>query len=449
MDTNARRRPLVKHEETPIHARCRQVAPVKLGVIGDDFTGSSDIALMLSGARGEGMRTVLYVGTPVEAAAPGVEAGVIALKSRSLPVAEAVAQSLHALEWLRAQGAERILFKICSTFDSTPEGNIGPVAEALMDALGGDAPVIVTPAFPATGRTVYRGHLFVGDALLSESGLERHPLTPMTDPNLVRWLGRQTRGAVGLVTLDTVAAGADAVRAVLMAQGRRLVICDAVRDEDLRVLGQAMVGGGMPLAVCGAGLAIGLPALLGAGGHASDWTPVTGPAVALSGSCSAATRAQIAAHEAEGHPLRRIDVDALIARDDASAVAAELADWACAQGGVPLLATSGDPSVVAAIQGRPGAAASAAAVEGLFAALATALADRGIVRIISAGGETSGAVVATLEARVLEIGPMIDPGVPAVAVLRHGKRLGLALKSGNFGAPDFFAKAARIIGGDA
>ena len=468
---------------------------MRLGVIGDDFTGSSDIALMLAGARGEGLATVQYVGVPCgpagqDADAPDadagdieardVEAGVVALKSRSVPVADAVAQSLAALEWLRAQGAQTILFKVCSTFDSTPEGNIGPVAEALADALaratGRDDPVIVCPAFPATGRTVYRGHLFVGDRLLSESGLESHPLNPMTDPDLVRWLGRQTAGAVGRVGFDVVAGGADAVREALIAErdaGRRLVVCDAVRDDDLRVLGRAMVEGGFPLAVCGSGLALGLPALLGAGASGSDafgsgtsgasasgasasgsggpgsgWSGIEGPAVALSGSCSGATRAQLAAHEAAGHPVRRLDADAIvggIARPD------ELADWALGRAGeglVPVLATSDDPDAVRAVQERHGRERSAAAIEAMHGALALALVSRGATRIVAAGGETSGAVVTALGAKALAIGPMIDPGVPALATGHGDARIGLALKSGNFGAPDFFGKAARILADD-
>ena len=270
---------------------------MKVGVIGDDFTGSSDIGLMLAGAAGGGLATVQYVGVPTRPAEPAVEAGVVALKSRSIPVGDAVRQSLEALDWLRAQGAGTILFKVCSTFDSTPEGNIGPVAEALIEALGTSAPVIVCPAFPATGRSVYRAHLFVGDRLLSQSGLENHPLNPMTDPDLARWLSRQVAGEVGRVTFETVLAGPEAVREALVAErdaGRQLVVCDAVRDEDLRVLGAALVAGGFPLAVCGSGLALGLPELLrgdgGPAGASDTWCGFPGAAVCLSGSCSVASR---------------------------------------------------------------------------------------------------------------------------------------------------------------
>ena len=421
---------------------------MRVGVIGDDFTGSSDIALMLAGASGEGLPTVQYVGVPTTRADEGVDAGVVSLKSRSTPPADAVARSLEALAWLEEQGAGPILFKICSTFDSTPEGNIGPVAEALARAIGTDRPVIVCPALPAAGRTVYRGHLFVDSMLLNESGLENHPLNPMTDANLVRWLGKQVAGEVGSVPWPIVARGVGAVRAALDAElqaGRQLVVCDALRDEDLRVLGQAMVAGGYDLAVCGSGLALGLPGLLRSRAGTTSWEPVAGPCVALSGSCSSATRAQLAAHEAADHPVRRIDVDRVLSGDeDVDA----LARWALQRSeALPVLATSDDPDAVARIQARHGRDASAAAVERLFGALARALVERGATRLVSAGGETSGAVVTALGATTLEIGPMIAPGVPAVAAELHGRRLGLVLKSGNFGQEDFFARAARILGG--
>ena len=286
---------------------------MKIGAIGDDFTGSSDLALMLSGSAGEGLATVQYVGTPTGRADRHVEAGVVALKSRSIPADEAVRQSLDALDWLLAQGCEQILFKVCSTFDSTPDGNIGPVAEALIERLGTNAPVVVCPAFPATGRSVYRGHLFVGDALLNESGLENHPLNPMTDANLVRWLSRQTKAEVGLITWPTIAKGAEAVRSALMAErdaGRQLVICDAISDDDLVVLAKAMQG--FPLAVCGSGLALGLPDLIGTDTRSANWQGIPGRAVALAGSCSRATREQIAVHR-KNAAVRSVDIDGVIA----------------------------------------------------------------------------------------------------------------------------------------
>lgn len=417
---------------------------MKLGAIGDDFTGSSDLALMLSGEAGEGLSTVQYVGVPNAPAEAHVEAGVVALKSRSIAPEDAVRQSLAALDWLTDQGCQQVLFKVCSTFDSTPEGNIGPVAEALIERLGTRDPVVVCPAFPATGRSVYRGHLFVGDAPLNESGLENHPLTPMTDANLVRWLSLQAKGEVGLVSWPTVARGAQAVRAALVAErdaGRQLVVCDAISDDDLVVLAQAMRG--FALAVCGSGLALGLPGLHEARGAGGDWQGVSGRAVALAGSCSKATREQIAVHR-KTHPVRAIDIDAVM---DGALGADELVDWALAQDGLPLIHSSDDPNAVREIQEKYGRERSAHTIESLFGALAVALVARDVGAIISAGGETSGAVVSALDAATLEIGPKIDPGVPAVAARVKGRRVGLALKSGNFGAPDFFAKAAHVLKG--
>ncbi len=410
-----------------------------LGAIGDDFTGSSDLGLTLAAG---GMRTVQYVGLPDVPAGPGVDAGIVALKSRSIPADQAVAQSLAALDWLRAQGCRQYLFKYCSTFDSTPEGNIGPVIEALIAALGTGDPVIVCPAFPTTGRTVYQGHLFVGDRLLSESGMQNHPLNPMTDADLRRWLALQTRAPIGHVALPAIRAGR--AREALLAEaaaGRQIVVCDAVADADLVALGEAAQG--FALITGGSGIALGLPAILKPGGAGGEhWTGVPGPALALSGSCSTATRGQIAAHAAAGGACRKVDVAALI---DGTETAATALDWAQAQRGLPLVYTSDDPAAVAAVQARFGAGPAAAAVEGFFAGLAAAAVAAGVTRLISAGGETSGAVTGALGAGALEIGPMIDPGVPALKV--QGQDLALALKSGNFGAEDFFAKAARVLEG--
>ena len=414
-----------------------------LGCIGDDFTGSSDLGNTLSRA---GMTAVQYLGVPDRPAEPDVEAGIVALKSRSLPAAEAVAQSLAALDWLRAQGCRQFLFKYCSTFDSTPEGNIGPVAEALAEALGART-VIVCPAFPRTGRTVYQGHLFVQDQLLNESGMERHPLTPMTDPDLRRWLALQATGPVGHVTLAAVRAGPDAVTKALAredAAGRRLIVADATSDADLLVLGRAAEG--LPLITGGSGIALGLPANFAArgelSGRSSVWQGEPGPAAILAGSCSEATRRQVARH-AERHPVRHLSVEEVMSGE---VTADALAAWTLAQEGVPLVASSADPATVAAAQARYGREALAGAIEGLFAQLAHDLVARGVTRLISAGGETSGAVVAGLETRHLEIGPEIAPGVPA---MRAGPSLVVALKSGNFGGPDFFAEAAAVLERDA
>ena len=413
-----------------------------LGCIGDDFTGSSDLGNTLVKA---GMRTVQYCGVPHGDASPDVEAGIVALKSRSLPREEAVRVSLHALGWLRAQGCRQILFKYCSTFDSTPDGNIGPVAEALADALGADR-VIFCPAFPATGRTVFQGHLFVGDRLLNESGMESHPLTPMTDPDLRRWLGRQTARRIGYVPAATVWAGAGAIRAHLdseAASGRPFVVADAIRDNDLVTLGHAAEG--LPLITGGSGIALGLPANFQRQGLLSSsrehWTGQDGPAAALSGSCSKATRAQVARHIAWGGAAREVDPEDVLSGD---ITAREAADWALAQEGLPLVYSSADPAAVQAVQARHGREEVARQLESFFAETARRLVSGGVTRLISAGGETSGAVVEGLALGSLEIGPEIDPGVPA---LRAQPDLVLALKSGNFGGEDFFEKAARQLQG--
>lgn len=408
-----------------------------LGAIGDDFTGSSDLGLMLSGG---GMKTVQYVGVPDRAAAVDVDAGIVALKTRSIPVSDAVAQSLAALRWLKAQGAQQFLFKYCSTFDSTPMGNIGPVMEALLDDLGGKGAVIVCPAFPATGRRLFMGHLFVEDRLLNESGMENHPLTPMTDPDLRRWLGHQTRRKVGHLPLANLRSGNGVSRlAKEVAADRPLVVCDAIEDDDLRAL--APVCAEAKLITGGSGIALGLPALHGFSCKIQpDWHGESGPALCLSGSCSTATRAQIVAHKAAGGAQKALDVEAVVdGRADLDALVA----WAQDTGDLPLIYSSSDPQQVRYWQERYGAARVAGAIEAVFGALAVRAASAGFGRLISAGGETSGAVVSSLGIDALEIGPEIDPGVPALRA--SGRNLVLALKSGNFGADDFFFKAAERL----
>lgn len=410
-----------------------------LGCIGDDFTGSSDLGNTLTKA---GMRVVQYSGVPSVPADPRTEAGVVALKTRSVPVADAVAQSLAALEWLKAQGCTQFLFKYCSTFDSTKDGNIGPVADALADALDANR-VIVCPAFPGTGRSIYQGHLFVNDVLLSESGMRNHPLTPMTDPDLRRWLGHQTKGSVGHVSLDAVASGPQAIRARLDSEhksGHRLIVVDAVQDSDLIDIGMAAAD--LPLITGGSGVAIGLPKNFADKGLLSPepniWRGTAGKCVALSGSCSQATRAQVSEHKA-AHPSFEIDAVAVI---DGTLTPQTVVDFLMTQSGVPLAYSSADPDVVKAVQAKYGRDHAADAVETFFQTVAALLVQAGIGGIISAGGETSGAVVLGTKASQLEIGPEIDPGVPA---LRASPDLVLTLKSGNFGASDFFAKAAAVL----
>ena len=409
---------------------------MKLGCIGDDFTGSSDLANTLAK---QGMRTVQYTGVPAGDAALDVEAGVIALKSRSIAPDAAVAQSLAALSWLKAQGCTQFFFKYCSTFDSTPDGNIGPVADALADALEADR-VIVCPAFPGTGRSVYQGHLFVSDTLLSESGMENHPLTPMTDPDLRRWLALQTKHAVGHVSAQTVFQGADAISSALSGEktrGKRHIIVDAIRDEDLMEIGSAAVD--LKLITGGSGVALGLPANFGCTPGAPDWHGQSGQALALSGSCSNATRAQVAYHAAH-HPAKEISAADII---QGHVTPGDTLTWAMNADGLPLVYTSAAPATVAAVQDRFGREIAANAIESFFADLARAAVAAGITRMITAGGETSGAVIEALDMAELTIGPEIAPGVPA---LRAGPSLVVALKSGNFGAEDFFEKADGVLG---
>lgn len=417
-----------------------------LGVIADDFTGAGDIANTLAkGLPGQGgLAVTQYLGVPERPAAASVEAGVISLKTRSAPVAEAVAQSLAALEWLRAQGCEQFVFKYCSTFDSTPQGNIGPVAEALAQALGARG-VIACPAFPTVGRTVHQGHLFVNDQLLSESSMRHHPLTPMTDANIRRWLARQTVTPVGLLTAPTVRSGSTAVRVALdeaAAEGQTLVICDAAIDEDLVTLGEAAAGA--TLLTGGSGIALGLPANFirsgRANGSVTPFSGVDGPAAILAGSCSLATRRQIAIH-GRNHPVLALDIDGIMAGTLGTEDIVAFIDQHA--GEAPLVYSSDDPAEVERLQARYGREELACKLDGLFAEVARTLIANGTRRLVVAGGETSGAVAQALDLEALTIGPEIDPGVPILA--GADGRIALALKSGNFGAPDFFEKALRLL----
>ena len=417
-----------------------------LGCIADDFTGATDLANNLVRA---GMRVVQAIGVPVQALDAQADAVVVALKSRTLPAREAVAQSLAALRWLQAQGAQQIYFKYCSTFDSTPLGNIGPVTEALMDALGTDF-TIATPAFPDNHRTVFKGYLFVGDVLLNESGMQNHPLTPMTDANLVRVLQGQCTGKVGLIDHQVVAQGASAIQArmaQLRSQGVRVAVVDAISNQDLMRLGPALHG--MPLVTAGSGVAIGLPGNFGlapsstasALPHAAGWQAV------VSGSCSLATNRQVQAFIASGRPALAVDPLQIAARKAAGGdVVTDALAWAqplLAQGPV-LVYSSADVQAVKAVQGQLGAEASGHLVEHTLAAIARGLVGLGVRQLVLAGGETSGACVQALHITQLKIGPQIDPGVPwchAQSDAAAGAGLHLTLKSGNFGSDDFFSKA--------
>ena len=424
-------------------------APIRLGCIADDFTGATDLANNLVRA---GMRVVQTIGVPQGPLDAEVDAVVVALKSRTIPAADAVQQSLDALRWLQAQGAQQIYFKYCSTFDSTAAGNIGPVTEALMDALGCDF-TIATPAFPDNKRTVFKGYLFAGDVLLNESGMQNHPLTPMADPNLVRVLQAQTQRKVGLIDYATVAQGEAAIRAriaALQAEGVGIAIVDAVSNADLLRLGPALAG--MPLVTAGSGVAIGLPANFGLAptSQAAALPPAGGLQAVVSGSCSVATNAQVAHFIAAGRPALALD-PLQIAADVAAGenVAAQALAWAqdkIASGPVLVYSTA-EPAAVKAIQGRLGVEQAGAMVEQTIAAVARGLVEMGVRQLVVAGGETSGACVQALGIAQLRIGGQIDPGVPWCHAVSPVAQDGLhfTLKSGNFGTEDFFTKAFTVL----
>ena len=415
-----------------------------LGCIADDFTGGTDIAGMLVKA---GMRTVLLVGVPDGTAPDDVDAVVIALKSRTNPVEDAVAQSLAALRWLQEAGCQQFYFKYCSTFDSTPHGNIGPVAEALMRALDSDF-TIACPALPANGRTLYKGHAFVDDVLLSESGLRNHPLTPMTDANLVRVLQRQVRRKVGLVDFATVSRGDAAIRERFLAlcqQGHGFALVDALSNADLMLIGAACAD--LPLVTGGSGIALGLPQNFRSRGLlaenvVADALPRTGGLRAvISGSCSVATQKQVEVMRAS-FPSFGIDPIRLAHGEDLVAAALDWADPYIARQPVLIYATA-DPETVRQAQAELGVAHAGELVENALAEIARGLVRRGVGQMLVAGGETSGAVVKALGVKGLRIGPEIDPGVPWTSILHDDSTqpLALALKSGNFGSEDFFLKA--------
>ena len=419
---------------------------ILLGCIADDFTGASDLANNLVRA---GMRVVQTIGVPAGPLGAEVDAVVVALKSRTIAPAEAVAQSLQALAWLQAQGAQQIYFKYCSTFDSTPQGNIGPVTEALMDALKTDF-TIATPAFPDNQRTVFKGYLFAGDVLLNESGMQSHPLTPMTDANLVRVLQAQCKRKVGLIDYRVVARGEAAIRAridQLKAEGIGVAVVDALSNDDLLRLGPALKG--MPLVTAGSGVAIGLPQNFGIApsSQASELPAATGLQAVVSGSCSLATNRQVLAFIKAGRPALGIDPLRIAAGVD---VAAEALAWAAPliQKGPVLVYSTADSNAVKSVQGRLGVEEAGAMVERTIAAIARGLVERGVRQLVVAGGETSGACVQALNITQMQIGPQIDPGVPwchASSDAADAKGLHLTLKSGNFGTDDFFTKAFTML----
>ena len=420
-----------------------------LGCIADDYTGASDLANTLTRC---GLRTVQTIGVPSDdLKLPKVDAVVVSLKSRSIEASQAVAKSRAAEKWMRGRGASHVLFKICSTFDSTDAGNIGPVMDALR-ADSGDAIVLVTPAFPETGRTVYQGNLFVGSVPLNESPLKDHPLNPMHDANLVRVLARQSKTRVDLANLAVIARGPDAVRAHLadlVAKGFGAAIADAVFERDLETIGTVALDHRVSVGASGIGL--GLARALVASGRASaneakdiSGQPVGGPAACLAGSCSQATLQQIAKAE-QAMPVLHLDPEKVVAGSNEVQRALAWAHERLAKGPV-LIASSSTPDQVSALQARHGRDAAGHAIEQAMADIAEGLVKSGVRRLVVAGGETSGAVVDRLGIPGFLVGSEIAAGVPVLRAV--GARVGdmlLALKSGNFGGPEFFSDALKLM----
>ena len=417
-----------------------------LGCIADDFTGATDLANNLVRT---GFRVVQTIGIPDGPLNEDADAVVVALKTRTIPAADAVAQSLAALAWLQSQGAGPIYFKYCSTFDSTAQGNIGPVTDALMNALGTDF-TIACPAFPENARTVFKGYLFVGDELLHESGMRHHPLTPMNDSNLVRVLQAQTQRRVGLIDYRTVAQGASAITqriASLKAAGVSMAVIDAVSNDDLRAMGPALAA--LSLLTAGSGVAIGLTPALGerALGDAASLPPAQGLRAIVSGSCSTATNGQVAAFITSGGAAFAVNPMQLAQGEDVASNALAWSKEHLAAGPVLVYATA-EPDAVRAVQADLGVERAGQLVEQALAAVACGLVQQGVRQLIVAGGETSGACVQALGIKRLRIGPQIAPGVPwchAPSPLAPLEGLHLALKSGNFGAPEFFTTAFDVL----
>jgi uncharacterized protein YgbK (DUF1537 family) len=420
-----------------------------LGCIADDYTGASDLANTLTRC---GLRTVQTIGVPSDdLKLPEVDAVVVSLKSRSIEASQAVAKSRAADKWLRGRGAPHVLFKICSTFDSTDAGNIGPVMDALR-ADSGDAIVVVTPAFPETGRTVYQGNLFVGSVQLNESSLKDHPLNPMHDSNLVRVLARQSTAKIGLTDLAVIVRGPEAMRthlADLAGQGFGAAIADAVFERDLETIG--MVALDHHVSVGASGIGLGLARALVASGRAKangaediSGKPVGGPAACLAGSCSQATLQQIASAE-QAMPVLRLDPEKVVAGKDETRRALGWAQERLSKGAI-LIASSSTPDQVSALQARHGRDPAGQAIEQAMADIAEGLVKSGVRRLVVAGGETSGAVVDRLGIPGFLVGPEIAAGVPVLRAVgaAQGDML-LALKSGNFGGPGFFRDALKLM----
>ncbi|MGH1414169.1 MAG: 3-oxo-tetronate kinase [Pelagimonas sp.] len=415
------------------------------GAIADDFTGATDLAGLLARS---GVRVSLRMGVPDQPAKDPAAFEVIALKSRTAPVAEAVAETRKALAWLQNAGARRFFWKYCSTFDSTAEGNIGPVAEALMADLGVDQ-TIYCPAFPENGRSIFMGNLFVGQQPLAESPMKDHPLTPMQDSNLMRLLRPQVTKPVGLADRLTVARGAAALRAALddhKRQGTAHVVVDAVANSDLEIIAEACRD--MVLMTGGSAVAMPLPALYLADGTLSAdapkaQTPKLGTGgIVLSGSCSSMTNKQVADYLARGTAAYQLDPLQL-----AEQGIQPVLDWLKSQdlNAFPMIYATASPASVKAAQAKLGVATAGEMIENVLATCALTAREMGARRFIAAGGETSGAITKALDVAQLDIGAEIAPGVPWCFATSDRKQIALTLKSGNFGTETFFADALRIL----
>ncbi|TWT55739.1 hypothetical protein KOR42_25500 [Thalassoglobus neptunius] len=432
---------------TDAHANSER-SPV-LGCIADDVTGATDLATNL--VQG-GLQVTQFLGVPSQEALREVSADavVVALKTRSIPIADAIEESVASLNAMREAGIGRFYFKYCSTFDSTPQGNIGPVAEALMDELN-VSQAIFCPAFPANGRTVYQGHLFVYQKLLNESGMENHPLNPMTDSNLIRVLQQQSTRSVGLIDYQTIEAGTDQIREELKRleqEGIPLVITDSCDEQHLQRLAQVVADA--PLITGGSGLGRYLGETYRETGavtsHERTAVPpeITGRSLVLAGSCSTMTNRQVA-NMKEFAPAFQIDVRKLM--NNSERLLEEVLEWSQAHDpSIPLLVySSSPPETVQRLQQELGAEGVAESIERFHASFAERMVnEHGVRRLILAGGETSGAVVRQLGISQLQIGPAICPGVPWTTS-DSDPPLALALKSGNFGSEHFFREALEML----
>lgn len=404
----------------------------RIGCIADDYTGGTDVAAAL---RRQGLRTVLLFGPPADdMVIEPCDAVVVALKTRALDAESAVKMSLAARNWLVDEaGVSTVYFKYCSTFDSTPAGNIGPVADALIEASGA-ATAVVCPATPEHGRTVYQGQLFVNGVPLAESSMRHHPLTPMTDSNVVRLMTAQTGHSVGLIAWQEIRQGQEVVRAALSA-GPRYLVVDALDESDLDVLAHALSGA--PVVTGGAGLAGALGRVLveNDGGHAAA-APVAAPdapAVVFAGSCSKATLEQVARAQQRFSSYR---LDPRTVESPHELLEPARAWLQRNVGSEPVMIYSSAP----AHDRGPADPAVADQLESVMGALAKTAVDAGARRIVVAGGETSGAVVDALGLRSVVVDAEADRGVPWCSTAEHG--VSLLLKSGNFGADDLLVRAA-------